>query len=50
MGKPGITIDIPGFGKRVIRTVIGDYTGTLSRRGKLAPERKVALAAAAEAG
>jgi len=37
MGKPGITIDIPGFGKRVIRTVIGDYTGTLSRRGKLAP-------------
>jgi len=37
MGKPGITIDIPGFGKRVIRTVISDYTGTLSRRGKLAP-------------
>lgn len=37
MGKPGIAIDIPGFGRRVIRTVISDYTGTLSRRGKLAP-------------
>jgi len=35
--KPGIAIDIPGFGRRVIRTVISDYTGTLSRRGKLAP-------------
>jgi len=37
MGKPGIAIDIPGFGRREIRTVISDYTGTLSRRGKLAP-------------
>jgi soluble P-type ATPase len=37
MEKPGIAIDIPGFGRRVIRTVISDYTGTLSRRGKLAP-------------
>jgi soluble P-type ATPase len=37
MGKPGIAIDIPGFGRRVIRTAISDYTGTLSRRGKLAP-------------
>ena len=37
MGKPGIAIDIQGFGRRVIRTVISDYTGTLSRRGKLAP-------------
>ncbi|MGA8870736.1 MAG: hypothetical protein WA434_10790 [Candidatus Acidiferrales bacterium] len=37
MGKPGIAIDIPGFGNRLIRTVISDYTGTLSRRGKLAP-------------
>jgi soluble P-type ATPase len=37
MGKPGIAIDIPGFGRRVIRTVVSDYTGTLSRRGKLVP-------------
>ena len=37
MRKPGIAIDIPGFGKRVIRTIISDYTGTLSCRGKLTP-------------
>jgi len=35
--KPGIAIDIPGFGPRLIRTIISDYTGTLSRRGKLSP-------------
>ena len=35
MKKPGIAIDIPGFGKRVIRTIISDYTGTLSCHGKL---------------
>lgn len=43
MGKPGIAIDIPGFGRRVIRTVISDYTGTLSRRGKLARGAKARL-------
>ena len=43
MAKPGIAIDIPGFGRRVIRTVISDYTGTLSRRGKLSPGVKVRL-------
>jgi len=37
MTKPGIAIDIPGFGKRVIRTIISDYTGTLSCRGRLTP-------------
>ena len=37
MKKRGIGIDIPGFGKRVIRTIISDYTGTLSCRGKLTP-------------
>ena len=37
VGKPGIVIDIPEFGRRVIRTVVSDYTGTLSRRGKLSP-------------
>ncbi|HXX45866.1 MAG TPA: hypothetical protein VEJ38_14150 [Candidatus Acidoferrales bacterium] len=35
MQKPGIAIDIPGFGKRMIRTIISDYTGTLSLHGKL---------------
>lgn len=43
MGKPGIAIDIPGFGRRVIRTVISDYTGTLSCRGNLAPGAKARL-------
>jgi soluble P-type ATPase len=43
MQKPGIAIDIPGFGKRQIRTIISDYTGTLSRRGKLSPGVKSRL-------
>jgi len=37
MKKPGIAIDIPGFGKHLIRTIISDYTGTLSLHGKLTP-------------
>jgi soluble P-type ATPase len=37
MKKPGIAIDIPGFGKRVIHTIISDYTGTLSLHGRLTP-------------
>lgn len=37
MKKPGIVIDIPGFGRRVVRTIISDYTGTLSCYGKLVP-------------
>lgn len=28
MEKPGIVIDIPGFGPRHIETVVSDYTGT----------------------
>lgn len=43
MGKPGVAIDIPGFGRRVIHTIISDYTGTLSQRGRLAPETKARL-------
>lgn len=43
MAKPGIALDIPGFGKRLIRTVISDYTGTLACRGKLAPATKLRL-------
>lgn len=35
MAKTGISIDIPGFGLREIRTLLTDYTGTLSRGGKL---------------
>ena len=43
MGKPGIAIDIPGFGRRVIRTIISDYSGTLSYQGKLAAGTKARL-------
>ena len=43
MTKPGILLDIPGFGKRLIRAVISDYTGTLSHRGKLVPGVKSRL-------
>jgi soluble P-type ATPase len=35
MKKPGITIDIPGFGKLQINSVLSDYTGTLAFNGKL---------------
>jgi soluble P-type ATPase len=40
MNKPGIRIDIPGFGKRHIQTVVSDYTGTLSCGGAIRPEVK----------
>jgi soluble P-type ATPase len=33
MGKPGITIEIAGFGGRHITTVVSDYTGTYSFAG-----------------
>ena len=33
--KKGIRIEIPGFGDREVRTVVVDYTGTLSYRGEL---------------
>jgi soluble P-type ATPase len=35
MKKLGITIDIPGFGKLQINSVLSDYTGTLTFKGKL---------------
>ena len=35
MEKPGITINIPGFGKVQINAIFSDYTGTLSFSGKL---------------
>jgi soluble P-type ATPase len=37
VSKPGIHIEIPGFGDRTIRTLVSDYTGTLSGGGKLSP-------------
>ncbi len=35
MGKPGISIKIPGQRELLLRHVISDYTGTLSYKGKL---------------
>jgi soluble P-type ATPase len=35
MNKPGITINIPGFGKLQINAILSDYTGTLAFDGKL---------------
>jgi soluble P-type ATPase len=37
MSKPGISIQIPGFGTLDIQTIVSDYTGTLSCGGKLVP-------------
>jgi len=37
MKKPGIAVDIPGFGKLQINAILSDYTGTLSFAGKLSP-------------
>ncbi len=33
--KPGIRIEIPGFGRLHIRTIVSDYSGTQSCGGKL---------------
>jgi soluble P-type ATPase len=43
MDKPGITIEVPGFGKRHIRIAVSDYTGTHSFAGKIAPDVKTRL-------
>jgi len=43
MKVPGIAIDIPGFGQRIIHTIVSDYTGTLSCHGKLTPGVKPLL-------
>ena len=40
MDKPGISIDIPGFGQRHIRIIVSDYTGTHSFGGNIDPEVK----------
>lgn len=43
MDKPGITIDVPGFGKRHIRIAVSDYTGTYSFGGSIQPDVKKRL-------
>ena len=43
MKGSGIIVDIPGFGRRAIHTVVSDYTGTLSYQGKLTPGAKLLL-------
>jgi soluble P-type ATPase len=43
MDKPGILIDIPGFGKRHIRMAVSDYTGTHSFGGAIEPDVKTKL-------
>jgi soluble P-type ATPase len=43
MDKPGIAIDIPGFGKRHIRVVVSDYTGTHAFAGVIDPDVKTRL-------
>ena len=45
VSSPGIVIPIPGFGDREIRTVVSDFTGTLSRGGKIIPEVREKLLA-----
>lgn len=43
MAKPGITVNIPGFGTREIRTIVTDYTGTHSCGGKMTDSVKIIL-------
>jgi soluble P-type ATPase len=43
MDKRGILIEIPGFGTREVRTVVSDYTGTLSCGVRLATGLKEKL-------
>jgi soluble P-type ATPase len=49
MTKSGIEIEIPGFGTRRIMTVLSDYTGTLSRGGRLDLNVRALLKQLAEA-
>ena len=43
MARKGIAIDIPGFGSRNILSILTDYTGTLSRGGRLSDGNKEIL-------
>jgi soluble P-type ATPase len=46
--KRGIVVEIPGFGKLELRTMVSDYTGTLSRGGRMTQEVKRRLVRLAE--
>ena len=48
MEKPGILVEIPGLGKRQIRIVVSDYTGTHSCAGEVRPTVKKRLRALAK--
>jgi soluble P-type ATPase len=41
--KPGVAIDIPGFGRLELHVLVSDYTGTISFGGKIsaAVERRI---------
>jgi len=43
MNKPGIEIDIPGFGRRHLTIAVSDYTGTHSCAGTVDPSVKKML-------
>lgn len=43
MAKPGIVVDIPGFGKCFILHIVSDYTGTHSCGGRMTDAVKDAL-------
>jgi soluble P-type ATPase len=46
--KRSLHIQIPGFGERKIHTIISDFSGTLSRGGKVVPEVREKLIQLAE--
>jgi soluble P-type ATPase len=46
--KPGIAVDIPGFGRLELNTMVSDYTGTLSRGGKVSDDVRGRLIQLAE--
>ena len=41
--KTGVTLKIPGFGDRHIKTLLADYDGTLSWQGEVADQIKERL-------
>lgn len=43
MTKAGVSIEVPGCGQLAIQTIVNDYTGTLSCKGKLVPGVKERL-------
>jgi soluble P-type ATPase len=42
--KPGVLVEIPGFGRLDLRVLVSDFTGTLSRGGKITRETARRLA------